>query len=100
MTKGFRFYIAALTIALVTLWFFTVIQNSEFVELKKSQTKLFESEIAAREAFDSMALKRIDELDREVSFLEARVNHQQKKIELLESRIDDLAFEVPKYPSR
>ena len=100
MTKSFRFYIAALPIALVALWFFTVIQNSEFVELKKSQTKIFESEITTREAFDSMASKRIDELDREVSFLEARVNHQHKKIELLESRIDDLAFEVPKYPSR
>ena len=70
------------------------------MELKKSQTKIFESEITTREAFDSMASKRIDELDREVSFLEARVNHQQEKIELLESRIDDLAFEVPKYPSR
>ena len=95
-----KFYLAALTVALIALWLFTVIQNSDFVELKQNQTILLDNESYTRENADSLTLGTVHELEREISFLEAEINYLQAKIELLENRIDDLVFNVPNYPIR
>ena len=99
MSKGLRFYTAVLSIAVVALWLFTAIQNSEFVELKRQQSELFKNEPLDRESFDSQTSKRMNELQTEISFKEAEINLLRKKVDLLEGRIDDLVFEFPRYPT-
>ena len=99
MSKGLRFYTAVLSIAVVALWLFTAIQNSEFVELKRQQSELFKNETLDRESFDSQTSKRMNELQTEISFKEAEINLLRKKVDLLEGRIDDLVFEFPRYPT-